>query len=89
MTPEVMFASKELNRNDALTYNQQEDSENKKGCPKKDLFELEEEEPKPKQRIYSKDTNPYYDPTEQLRIESYHKDVLAVPVVMERDLVTD
>ena len=42
-----------------------------------------------KPRIYQKSPDPYYDPTDQLRIESYHKDVLAVPVVMERDLVTD
>ncbi len=89
MSPEVMFASKEINKADPLSYNQQEDTEHKAGCPKEEQFPLEEQEAPPKQRIYAKSPDPYYDPTDQLRIESYHKDVLAVPVVMERDLVTD
>lgn len=89
MSPEVMFSSKEISKNDPLTYNQNEDKQNAKGCPKEDPYEVEEQEVPVKARIYQKSPDPYYDPTDQLRIESYHKDVLAVPVVMERDLVTD
>jgi len=42
MTPEVMFSSKEISKNDPLTYNQNEDTANKKGCPKADPYEVEE-----------------------------------------------
>lgn len=59
-----MFSSKEISKNDPLTYNQNEDIENKKGCAKDDPYEVEEQEVPVKPRIYQKSPDPYYDPTD-------------------------
>ena len=52
-----------------------------------DNDEIVEKVDKPK--IYSKDPDAYYNPTEMLKLTPGHKDLYAVPVVMEGSIQND
>ena len=58
----------EINKKDNSTYNMIEDTENSKGCEKKDGFEKNREGRARREGarvgIYAKSPEPYYDPTE-------------------------
>lgn len=82
INPEELGRSLELNKRDPSSYNMQEDEENREGCPKSKLEQPDVKKP----QIYSKSTDPYYDPTYEARLQTFAKEIEAVPVVLERDL---
>lgn len=87
INPEELSRSLEVNKQDPNSYNMQEDTENREGCQKDKMSGSEPQMKKP--QIYSKSSDPYYDPTYEARLQTFNKEIEAVPVVLERDLQTD